>query len=86
MSIEASSRLKVSICVEMLYRELPFVERLAAVKRAGFPAYEFWRLAGKDLDAILAAQERLGLTCAGFVSGEDGRITDPSTRGRSGQP
>ncbi len=74
--------LKISVCVEMLYRELPFVERLAAVARAGFPAFEFWRLAGKELDAIVAAQQKVGLTCAGFVGGEDGTLANPFTRDR----
>ena len=33
----------VSVCVEMIFRGLPFLERLDAVAAAGAPAYEFWR-------------------------------------------
>jgi len=82
MSTIGSHGLMISVCVEMLYRELPFVERLRAVEQAGCPAYEFWRLAGKDLDSIVAEQQRLGLICAGLLGGEDGRIADPSSRDR----
>lgn len=77
-----SSGFNISVCVEMLYRESPFIERLRAVARAGFPAYEFWRLSGKIIDSIAIEQQTLGLACAGFLGGEDGKIADPSTRDR----
>ncbi|NCA13602.1 MAG: hydroxypyruvate isomerase, partial [Proteobacteria bacterium] len=33
---------RFSVCVEMVFRPLPFVERLEAVARAGYDAFEFW--------------------------------------------
>jgi hydroxypyruvate isomerase len=58
--------MKLSACVEMIFNDRPFVDRLAGVAAAGLPAFEFWRLAGKDIQAIRAKQEQLGLTCAAF--------------------
>lgn len=59
--------LKLSACVEMIFRELPFAERLEKVAAAGLPAFEFWGTAGKDFDAIAKKQRELGLACATFV-------------------
>jgi hydroxypyruvate isomerase len=58
---------QLSACVEMIFRDLPFQERLERVAAAGLPAFEFWRLDDKDVEAIRAAQQELGLTCAAFV-------------------
>lgn len=59
--------IKLSVCVDMIYADLPFAERMHNVAKLGFPAYEFWRLDDKDLDVILAKQRSLGLACAAFV-------------------
>lgn len=61
---------RFSVCVEMVFRPLPFVERLEAVARAGYDAFEFWNWQDKDLKAIEATSHRLGLAIAAFgVSG-----------------
>ena len=61
---------RFSVCVEMVFRPLPFVERLEAVARAGYDAFEFWNWQDKDLEAIEATSHRLGLAIAAFgVSG-----------------
>ena len=61
---------RFSVCVEMVYRPLPFVERIEAVARAGYDAFEFWNWQDKDLKAIEATSHRLGLAIAAFgVSG-----------------
>ena len=61
---------RFSVCVEMVYRPLPFVERIEAVARAGYDAFEFWNWQDKDLEAVEATSRRLGLAVAAFgVSG-----------------
>jgi hydroxypyruvate isomerase len=59
--------LRLSACVEMIFRDLPFVERIERVAAAGLPAFEFWGLKDKDVPAIAAKQLELGLACATFV-------------------
>jgi hydroxypyruvate isomerase len=59
--------LRFSVCVEMIFRDLPFLDRLDQVAASGAAAYEFWGLDGKDLPAIAGRAERLGLACAAIV-------------------
>lgn len=55
-----------SVCVEMIYRPLPFLERLEATATAGYRAFEFWGWQEKDLAAIATHAPRLGLAVAAF--------------------
>jgi hydroxypyruvate isomerase len=66
----------LSVCVEMVFKPLPFVERLEAVAKAGYPAFEFWGWQDKDMASIHEAKDRLGLKLAAFgVRG--GTLLDP---------
>jgi len=56
--------MKLSVCISTVFREVDFVERVAKVKEAGFPAFEFWGWSGVDLDAVEAAKEEGGLELA----------------------
>ncbi len=44
--------MKFSACVEVLYPNLPFEQRIAAAKKDGLSAVEFWSFAGKNLTSI----------------------------------
>jgi len=57
---------KFSICVEMLFRSLPFLERLEKVKDVGVSAFEFWDWTNKDIDAIQKKKDELGLAVSTF--------------------
>jgi hydroxypyruvate isomerase len=46
---------KLSVCIEMFWRDLPYEERIARVAALGFPAFEFWGWKNKDLAKIKAA-------------------------------
>jgi len=61
--------IRLSVCIEMIFRELPFVERMKAVKQCQYDAVEFWGWDNKDIDAIDAARKELGLKIASFVVG-----------------
>lgn len=73
------SGLKPSVCIDAVFAGRPLEEALAAVKRAGLPAFEFWGWWDRDLDAIRAGRDRHGLRisacCTRFVS-----LTDPACR------
>ena len=56
--------MKLSLCLEMLFTDLPFVERLDVASRLGYGAIEFWDWRDKDLPALSGAAARLGLTVA----------------------
>ena len=55
-----------SACIEPMYSELPFLERFQAAKDDGFEFAEFWSWTDKDLDAVKAAAEKVGIGIAGF--------------------
>lgn len=44
--------MKFSACIELLYPQLPFLDRIAAAKTDGLSAVEFWGFADKNLPAI----------------------------------
>jgi hydroxypyruvate isomerase len=73
---------KASVCIEMIYTEVPFLERIDKAARAGFDAVEFWNWDGKDLPAIKAAVEKAGLGIASFQSNLGGTLIHPGHRER----
>ena len=56
--------MKLSVCICTVFREVDFVARIAKVKQAGLPAFEFWGWNGVDLDGVLAAKRETGLDLA----------------------
>jgi hydroxypyruvate isomerase len=59
---------KLSVCIEMYWPDLPFDERVRRVHAAGIGAFEFWNHSDKDVVAIQAAQAETGMAIAGLVS------------------
>lgn len=66
---------RLSVCIEMIFRDLPFTERIAATRAAGLDAVEFWGWRNKDLKAIRAACEEHGVTVATFGMDTGGPLT-----------
>jgi hydroxypyruvate isomerase len=69
--------MKLSVCIDAIFRGLPPVEAMRRVRGAGYDAYEFWGWWDKDLDAMIDAQRALGLIpaamCTRFFS-----LADPA--------
>jgi hydroxypyruvate isomerase len=59
---------KLSVCIEMFWTDLPFDQRIRRVHEAGIGAFEFWDYSSKDLDSIRSAQVETGMAIAGLVS------------------
>ncbi len=59
---------KLSVCIEMFWTDLPFDERIRRVHATGIGAFEFWNHSDKDLGAIQTAQTETGMAIAGLVS------------------
>lgn len=68
--------MKLSLCLEMLFTDRPFIERLAAASRLGYRAIEFWDFRDKDLPALADAAARLGLTIAAISGNRQHALTD----------
>ncbi|HSB09905.1 MAG TPA: TIM barrel protein [Blastocatellia bacterium] len=55
---------RLSVCIDMIMTEVPFLERMERVKRLGYPAFEFWDWKTKDVEAIIRKKNDLGLEIA----------------------
>ncbi|CAI1634019.1 TIM barrel protein [Serratia proteamaculans] len=58
---------QLSVCAEMVFLDLPFVERVARIDALGF-CVEIWNWANKDLDALVATGARF-TSMTGYLSG-----------------
>ncbi len=72
--------MKASVCIEMVYTEYPFLDRIRKAADAGWDAVEFWNWDTKDLPAIKAAVERTGLEIAAFQGNLGGTLINPAHR------
>ena len=72
--------MKASVCIEMIYTEYPFLERIKKAAEQGFDAVEFWNWDNKDLPAIKAAVAQAGLGIASFQSNLGGTLIHPDHR------
>ncbi|MEN6336129.1 MAG: hypothetical protein ABFE01_17890, partial [Phycisphaerales bacterium] len=46
------ARPRLAVCIDALFRDLPFEERPAKVKAAGLDAFEFWGWRGRDINRL----------------------------------
>ena len=72
--------MKSSVCIEMIFTECPFLERIEKAAQAGFDAVEFWNWDDKDLPAIKAAADQAGIAIASFQSNLGGTLIHPDQR------
>ncbi|HSO74664.1 MAG TPA: TIM barrel protein [Blastocatellia bacterium] len=56
--------IRLSVCIDMILTEVPFLDRMDRIKKLGYPAFEFWEWKNKDVDAILRKKNELGLEIA----------------------
>ena len=68
--------MKVSICAEMLYPDLPFTEKVDKLNRQGFSTFEFWAWKDKDIDALESRVEQ-GMRVATFSGQRRGSLVEP---------
>ena len=67
----------LSVCAETVFTDLPFIERVVEIAKAGFQI-EFWRRSGADVDAIeLAMQADPGIQIRIFSGSSEGSMMDP---------
>jgi hydroxypyruvate isomerase len=68
--------MKVSICAEMIYTGLPFIERIDKLNQQGFTAFEFWAWKDKDLGELESRVEQ-GMRVATFSGQRQGSLVEP---------
>ena len=75
--------IRLSACIEMLFREYSFEERPAAAKAAGLEAIEFWGWTNKNLDELAGAVKAAGVAVAvcGIGTKDERRAEEIKTYG-----
>lgn len=66
---------RISVCVEMVYDDEPFHERIPRAAAVGADAVEFWDWREKDLEALETAADEADIPLIGCTAG--GTLTDP---------
>src|SRR5260221_1252679 len=70
----------LSLCLEMVFTDRPFADRLAEAARLGYRSVEFWDWKDKDIGAIVREADRLGLTIAAISGNRQHSLVDPDAR------
>jgi len=68
---------KLSVCIEMLFSDLPFLERIERTAALGFAGVEFWGWQDKDLAEIHQKITELDIELAAFA-GSNTPLNDPT--------
>lgn len=68
--------MELSACIEMIFHEEPFVDRIQMAAEAGADAIEFWDWRDKDLDAVTKRCAETGVDFAAML-GSSIPLTDP---------
>lgn len=74
---------RFAVNIEMWFTRLPFIKRMEAAAALGFPAVEFWPLAGKDIEAVADKAEELKIEIAQFTAwGFKPGLNNPANHGK----
>ncbi len=74
--------MKHSCCIDMMFSNIDFYDRIAQVKRSGIDAVEFWKWSNKDIDRVIIEKEKNGLDFSVFnIDCKDERLSYDLSRG-----
>ncbi len=71
--------LRFALCLDTLFKDRLFEQRIEYVADLGFPAFEFWTRQGKDMNITLALKMALRLEVSAFI-GSEASLVDPAQR------
>lgn len=67
-----------SACIDAMYTELPFLDRISQAKKDGFEYIEFWGWEDKDIDAIQHITKDNNIKVSGFNGDATLSLIDPT--------
>jgi len=72
--------MKLCVCLESIFAEVPFLERVEEVKKMGFSAFEFWGWEEKNIERLEGKKRENQLEIAIFSGNEKSAlVNDPSS-------
>jgi hydroxypyruvate isomerase len=72
--------MKFAFCLETLYTECPFMERLAAAKEDGIELIEIWNWRDKDHNAMIQQMNRSNMRLSNMSGNREFGMIDPGER------
>jgi hydroxypyruvate isomerase len=72
--------MKKSVCIEMLFSEVPFEDRFGLAKESGFDYIEFWSWKEKDIQKIKELCQVYDLKIASFSGDQDFSMVDENQK------
>jgi hydroxypyruvate isomerase len=72
--------MRLSLCLETVFTDRPFVERMREASTLGYSAIEFWDWRTKDLALIRETAAQLNLTIAAMSGNRQHALIDPDGR------
>lgn len=69
--------MKFSACIELLFPDTPFLDRIGRAKACGFSHVEFWLWTNKNVDAVGERLSKEGMKLGVFQGNNAGRMVDP---------
>lgn len=73
---------KISCCIDMMFADMDFGDRIKAVKQSGLDAVEFWKWTNKDIDLICRLKAEYGLGLSVFnIDSADEKLSYDLSRG-----
>lgn len=72
--------MKKSVCIEMLFSEVPFEDRFGLTKESGFDYLEFWSWQDKDIQKIKELCRANDLKIASFSGDQDFSMIDANQK------
>lgn len=74
--------MKISACIDMMFSNMDFAERIKYVSDCGLNAIEFWKWTNKDIDSICKLKEKYGLSFSVFnIDCKDEKLSYDLSRG-----
>lgn len=68
--------IRLSVCIEMIFADRPFEERMDCVAEAGLGAFEFWDWPDKDINLINERRQLHDLEVAAFIMEPRGSLVN----------
>lgn len=68
--------MRFSACIEVLFTELPFTDRIKKASEMGFDAIEFWSWKDKDLELLKSECNKNKIEVSGFTGVVDNQMVD----------
>ena len=69
--------IKYSVCIDMMFAELPFYKRIQAVSDSGFKAVEIWKWSTRDIEMIKRETEKNSVEIALInIDSKDGEVSE----------